>query len=247
MGDLWNEEEESGLDFDAPPEENVLEGPEDDPVEKPKKSGVLTQREKEDLIELGKAVVRGDPEEIERVRKKLEDREQAARRQEAEGDTEWDEENENTLDKSKGFESEGDRLDRDYPSMSGRVDNVPKEMRNELDPDNESRRQRIIEGRVDKLRNEAFQKGARSHKEVNLMARALQKELAGVTVDELYSYRPETQTDYQRLRFKIDSRFGHNMRTADGETIAEKAARDYPSMNDPEKELRKALDLPEED
>ncbi|MBN2323138.1 MAG: hypothetical protein JXQ30_05330 [Spirochaetes bacterium] len=237
MSDFWNEEENEENELEDELEDELEEGP----VEKPKKAGVLTQREKEDLIELGKATCKG-PEELERVRREQEAREQEERRQEAEGD-EWDEEAEDDISTElEGFKSEGEKLDRAFPSMSGTQKKVPEVFRNELDPANEERRDAIIRQRVEELRVDA--RGLKVY-ERDKMIKALRKDLESQTIDELYSYRPGVQTDYQRLKFRVDTRLGRDTKTADGETIAEKAARDYPSMNNPEAEYGRALGLPE--
>ncbi len=144
------------------------------------------------------------------------------------------------------FKSEGD--DYGYPTMdnAGQVKKMSHEEENTLGNEHEAKREAIIQKRIADLRTDARSYDFESW-EVNLMAKALEKELKGAQLSELIQYNRRVQTDYDRLKAKVNRRLGRDTKSRfTDDTEEAQLNREYPSMSkNPSKEFRRALDLPE--
>lgn len=145
------------------------------------------------------------------------------------------------------LKSEGEMLDSIYPSMSGdkkgNIDPVPEEMRNQLDPDHEQNREGIIRQRIEDMQQDA--RGHFKDWEISILSEALRKQLENQNIDTLLGYSRKRQSDYDSLKFKIDTVLGRGIKTKSGETEEQKMDREYPSMRDERKSFRRALGLGE--
>ena len=138
-------------------------------------------------------------------------------------------------------------LSNEYPTMDDEgnlkkvLDDDP--VRNMLSPEHEQKREELINKRIGAFRRDA-RFSAFSDEEAEDMCEALEKELKGQMLDELANYNPHNQTDFHRLKFRVEERLGRNIKTDTGETQEEMLARHYPSMStNPRKAFRHALGL----
>jgi len=138
-------------------------------------------------------------------------------------------------------------LSNEYPTMDDEgnlkkvLDDDP--VRNMLSPEHEQKREELINTRVGTFRRDA-RFSAFSDEEAEDMCEALEKELEGQMLDQLANYNPHNQTDFHRLKFRVEERLGRNISVGGGETQEEMLAREYPSMaKNPRKSFRHALGL----
>jgi len=110
-----------------------------------------------------------------------------------------DEEGDETMDEKPDYSDEFPLMNDDGTLKEARTDDPARNM---LSPEHEFKREELINKRIAAFKRDAHLSSF-TGEEVEDMVTALTNELNGEMLDDLLSYSPQTQSDFQRLKFKL--------------------------------------------